>query len=101
ELAVLDPALTACCPRQVTADSGIVALTHAMESYAAIDLDQLDAQDGAPVAYEGRHPLGECLAEKAIALIGEHLVTAVQDGNNQAARDGMALGATIAGLSFS
>src|SRR5947208_5127114 len=100
-LAVVDPALTDCCPRQVTADSGIDALTHAIESYTAIDFDQLDAPDGAPVAYEGRHPLGECLAEKAIALIGEHLVTAVQDGNKQAARDGMALGATIAGLSFS
>src|SRR5947199_7272011 len=100
-LAVVDPALTDCCPRQVTADSGIDALTHAIESYTAMDFDQLDAPDGTPVAYEGRHPLGECLAEKAIALIGEHLVTAVKDGQNQAARDGMALGATIAGLSFS
>jgi alcohol dehydrogenase class IV len=100
-LAVVDPALTDCCPRQVTADSGIDALTHAIESYTAIDFDQLDAPDGAPVAYEGRHPLGNCLAEKAISLIGEHLVTAVQDGTKQAARDGMALGATTAGLSFS
>ncbi len=100
-LAVVDPALTDCCPRQVTADSGIDALTHAIESYTAMDFDQLDAPDGTPVAYEGRHPLGECLAEKAISLIGEHLVTAVQDGTNQAARDAMALGATIAGLSFS
>ena len=100
-LAVVDPALTDCCPPQITADSGIDALTHAIESYTAMDFDQLDAPDGTPVAYEGRHPLGECLAEKAIALIGEHLVTAVKDGQNQAARDGMALGATIAGLSFS
>jgi alcohol dehydrogenase len=100
-LAVVDPALTDCCPRQVTADSGIDALTHAIESYTAIDFDRLEVPDGTPVAYEGRHPLGECLAEKAIALIGEHLVNAVQDGKNQAARDGMALGATIAGLSFS
>ena len=53
------------------------------------------------MAYEGRHPLGECLAEKAIELIGQHLVAAVQDGGNQAARDGMALAATIAGLAFS
>ncbi len=100
-LAVVDPALTDGCPRQVTADSGIDALTHAIESYTAKDFDQLDVPDGEPVAYEGRHPLGECLAEKAISLIGEHLISAVQDGTNQAARDGMALGATIAGLSFS
>jgi len=100
-LAVVDPALTDCCPRQVTADSGIDALTHAIESYTARDFDRLDVPDGEPVAYEGCHPLGACLAEKAIALIGEHLVAAAQDGKNQAARDGMALGATIAGLSFS
>jgi alcohol dehydrogenase len=100
-LAVVDPALTDGCPRQITADSGIDALTHAIEAYTAIDFDQLDGPDGAPVAYEGRYPLGECLAEKAIMLVGRHLVAAVQDGSNRAARDGMALAATIAGLAFS
>jgi len=100
-LAVVDPALTDGCPKQVTADSGIDALTHAIEAYTAIDFEQYDAPDGEPVAYSGRQPLGECLAEKAIALIGQHLVTAVNEGSNQAARDGMALAATTAGLSFS
>jgi alcohol dehydrogenase len=100
-LAVVDPALTDGCPQQVTADSGIDALTHAVEAYTATDFDQLDAPAGAPVAYEGRYPLGECLAEKAIALIGQHLVAAVHDGANRPARDGMALAATIAGLAFS
>ncbi len=101
-LAVVDPALTDGCPRQVTADSGIDALTHAIEAYTAIDYDQLAvATPHEPVAYEGRHPLGMCLAEKAIELIGQHLVAAVQDGTNQAARDGMALAATTAGLAFS
>jgi alcohol dehydrogenase class IV len=100
-LALVDPALTDGCPRQVTADSGIDALTHAIEAYTATDYQDLEAGAHEPVAYEGRHPLGMCLAEKAIALIGEHLVTAVQDGANQTARDGMALGAMIAGLAFS
>ena len=100
-LAVVDPALTDNCPKQVTADSGIDALTHAIEAYTAIDFDRLDAPPNAPVAYEGRFPLGECLAEKAISLIGQHLVTAVNEGGNRSARDGMALAATIAGLAFS
>ncbi len=100
-LAMVDPALTDGCPRQVTADSGIDALTHAIEAYTAVDFDKLDEPDGAPVAYEGRHPLGDCLAEKAIGLIGQHLVAAVENGSNQAARDGMALAATLAGLAFS
>jgi alcohol dehydrogenase class IV len=89
------------CPRRVTADSGIDALTHAIEAYTAVDFDKLNEPEGAPVAYEGRHPLGDCLAEKAISLIGQHLVAAVEDGSNKAARDGMALAATLAGLAFS
>ncbi|MDX1944514.1 MAG: iron-containing alcohol dehydrogenase [Pirellulaceae bacterium] len=100
-LAVVDPALTDGCPRQVTADSGIDALTHAIEAYTAIDYNQLAAAPGEPVAYEGRFPLGMALAEQAIELVGKHLVVAVQDGTNQAARDGMALAATTAGLAFS
>jgi alcohol dehydrogenase class IV len=100
-LALVDPALTDGCPKQVTADSGIDALTHAIEAYTAIDYYELDAPDGAPVAYEGRYPLGECLAEKAIQLIGQYLVAAVVDGTNKSARDGMALAATLAGLAFS
>jgi alcohol dehydrogenase class IV len=100
-LAVVDPALTDGCPKQVTADSGIDALTHAIEGYTAVDFDNYDAPDGEPVAYGGRHPLGECLAEKSISLIGQHLVEAVTSGANQTARDGMALAATTAGLAFS
>lgn len=100
-LAVVDPALTDRCPQQVTADSGIDALTHAIEAYTATDFEVLDVPAGQPAAYEGRYPLGEVLAEKAISLIGQHLVAVVQDGSNQAARDGMSLAATLAGLAFS
>jgi alcohol dehydrogenase class IV len=100
-IALVDPDLTFTCPPQVTADSGIDALTHAIEAYTAVDFSQLAAKDGEPVAYEGRTPLGACLAETAIELIGEHLVTAVQDGTNRPAREGMALAATLAGLAFS
>ena len=100
-LAVVDPALTDGCPRKVTADSGIDALTHAIEGYTAIDFDKYDAPDGEPVAYGGRHPLGQTLAEKAIELIGKHLVAAVKNGSDSAARDGMSLAATTAGLAFS
>jgi alcohol dehydrogenase class IV len=101
QLAVVDPELTLTCPKQVTADSGIDALTHAIEAYTAVDYDRLEVPAGESSAYEGRHPLGDCLAEKAIELIGQHLVPAVQQPNNRAAREGMALAATIAGIAFS
>ena len=100
-LAVVDPELTYSCPRQVTADSGIDALTHAIEAYTATDYDKLDVPAGEASAYEGRYPLGDCIAEKAIELIGRHLVTAVREPNHREARDNMALAATLAGLAFS
>src|SRR5207302_6240823 len=51
--------------------------------------------------YQGSHPFGDMLAEKAIALIGTYLRRAVADGQDLEAREGMALAATLAGLAFS
>ena len=100
-LALVDPVLTYSCPQQVAADSGIDALTHAIEGYTATDYRELNVPAGEAAAYDGSHPLGDILAEKAISLIGEKLVAAVQDPENHAARDAMALAATLAGLAFS
>lgn len=100
-VAVVDPLMTRSCPPRVTADSGIDALTHAIEAYTAVDNAEFPLGPGERSIYQGRHPLGDCLAEKAISLIGTHLRRAVQDGNDLAAREGMALAATLAGLAFS
>jgi len=100
-IAIVDPGLTMTCPRSVTADSGIDALTHAIEAYTAIDYQQLDPALGDFKAYEGKFPLADCLAERAIELIGRHLECAVNEPGNRAAREGMALAATLAGLAFS
>lgn len=100
-LAVVDPLLTVSCPAKVTADSGIDALTHAIEAYTAVDNETFPLPDGERTVYQGRHPLGDCLAEQAIGLIGRHLVRAVREPSNLDAREGMALAATVAGMAFS
>ena len=100
-VAIVDPELTYSCPKQVAADSGIDALTHAIEGYTATDYRELDVPAGSAAAYDGSHPLGDVLAEKAISLIGRHLVAAVNEAGNREARDAMALAATMAGLAFS
>jgi alcohol dehydrogenase class IV len=100
-LAVVDPQLTMSCPAKVTADSGIDALTHAIEAYTAVDNATFPLPPGEKTVYQGRHPLADCLAEKAIELVGQHLVSAVREGSNPAAREGMSLAATLAGLAFS
>jgi alcohol dehydrogenase class IV len=100
-VALVDPVLTLSCPPKVTADSGIDALTHAIEAYTAVDNETFPLPPGERTVYQGRHPLGDVLAEKAIALIGTHLRRAVAHGDDLTAREGMALGATLAGMAFS
>lgn len=101
DLALVDPVLTYSCPAQVAADSGIDALTHAIEAYTAVDYDKMEIPAGESSSYTGRQPLGDCLAEKAISLTGQHLVNAVTDPENHQARDAMSLAATLAGMAFS
>lgn len=100
-LALVDPELTLTCPPRATADSGIDALTHAIEGMTATHYNELDVPADEPFPYDGKQPIADCMAEKAIELIGRHLVTAVREPGNLAAREGMALAATLAGLAFS
>ncbi|MEZ6064650.1 MAG: iron-containing alcohol dehydrogenase [Planctomycetaceae bacterium] len=101
DLAVVDPELTLTCPPQVTADSGIDALTHAIEACLATRSTDLAIPPGELFAYEGQHPIGDIFAERAIRLVGEHLVRAVEAPDDITARTGMALAATLAGIAFS
>lgn len=100
-IALVDPELTLTCPKGATADSGIDALTHAVESYLATDYTEIEAPPGEIAGYEGRHLIGDCFAERTIELVGKHLITAVNEPDNLKAREGMALAATVAGMSFS
>lgn len=100
-VAVVDPRLTLTCPKKVTADSGIDALTHAIEAYTAVDNEEFPLPPGEKTIYQGRHPMGDMLAEKAIVLVGENLERAVNEPQNLKAREAMSLGAMLAGLAFS
>src|SRR5262249_35610048 len=93
--AIVDPLLTLSCPPKVTAVSGIDALTHAIEAYTAVDNEDFPLPPGQKTIYQGRHPLGDLLAERAIQLIGANLRRAHAAGSDLAAREAMALGATL------
>ncbi len=83
-VALLDPELTLTLPPQITAQTGMDALTHAMEAYTS----------------NKANPLSDLVAEKAIALIGGSLKKAVQKGNDINARENMLLGSLLAGLAL-
>jgi alcohol dehydrogenase class IV len=83
--AFLDPRLTLGLPANVTAATGMDALTHAIESYTSL----LSS------------PLSEGLALHAIRLLAGSIRAAVANSNNLQAMADMLVGANVAGLAFS
>ena len=84
DVAIVDPLLTLSMPPKLTADTGVDALTHAVETYVS----------------RTSTPFGDILALEAIRLIGENLPIAYAKAENVEARYNMSLGATVAGLAF-
>ena len=82
ELALLDPELTLSLPPVPTAQTGLDALCHAIESYTSVNSS----------------PMSEMFSLEAISLIAENLRTCVHDGKNIVARERMLLGSLYAGI---
>jgi alcohol dehydrogenase class IV len=82
DMAIVDPSLVAELPPRLAADTGMDALTHAVEGYTCI--------------YHNEFCDGLCL--KAIQLIFDHLPQAYE--GDEEARGKMHVAATIAGLGF-
>lgn len=83
--ALVDYSLTLSLPQRVTADTGIDALTHAIEAYVSRKANLYsDAQ-----------------ALSAMALIAPNLRMVFADPSNERARESMMLGSTLAGIAFS
>jgi len=84
DVAIVDPLLTLSTPLAVTADAGIDALVHAVETYVSVNAT----------------PFSDALAIEAINLIAENLPVAYVRGDNVEARFNMSLAATLAGMAF-
>jgi alcohol dehydrogenase len=83
--AIVDPVLTASSPKNVTAATGIDALSHAIEAYIS----------------KKAHPMTDMYALSAMKLIVENIETAYHEGDNMTARANMSLGSLQAGIAFS
>jgi alcohol dehydrogenase class IV len=97
---VVDPELTLSCPARVTADAGIDALTHAIESYLTCDSHQFDRAGNPDPGYSGRNHLTKLMAGEAIRLCFAYLPTAYKNGTNLEARTGMAYSSLLASFSY-
>jgi alcohol dehydrogenase len=96
--AIVDPEFTLGAPRSVTAFAGIDALVHAVESFTAVQGDL--AWDTALPVFTGRNAFSDVLALHAVELLGTSLAVAVDDPGNRRAREEVALGSLLAGISF-
>ena len=83
--AIVDYELTYSVPARTTADTGVDSLTHALEAFVS----------------KRANPFSDALAVSAVTLIGQNIRTAYAEPRSAAAREGMMLGATQAGLAFS
>jgi hydroxyacid-oxoacid transhydrogenase len=100
-LAVVDPRLTMSQPAGVTAACGMDILCHALESWTARPYDSYDRKTpDKRVPYCGANPIGDMWSEKAMSLLATSFRTAVHHGDDEAAREQMALAATFAGMGF-
>ena len=82
DAAYVDPRLTWSVPAKVTADTGMDALTHCIEAYTN----------------KFAHPAVDIYALQGIRLIAANLERAVRDGQDQEAREALALGSLYGGL---
>ena len=85
DIAIVDPMLTLSMPASVTVDSGIDALTHALEAAVSIFAS----------------PYTDAFCVQAARLIFDALPRALEDPQDLGARTDMANAATLAGLAFS
>lgn len=100
KIAVVDAEYTFNCPKRVTGDAGIDALTHAIESYVTEDSFTFGRGTDPDPGYSGRHHLSKVFARESIALCGQYLEAVYTDGSNKEARQGMAYASYYAALSY-
>ena len=100
QIALIDPELTYTCPPSVTANAGIDAFTHAIESYLTLDSWLFDRAGSADPGYSGRSSLTMIFAREAITLCVRYLKRAYDDGSDIEARTGMCYASIYAALSY-
>ena len=83
DIAILDNSIPLTMPKSLTADTGMDALTHAIEAYVATL----------------HSPISDALALKAIQMIYENIISSVE--GNEEARGEMHMAQCMAGMAFS
>ncbi|MET1101261.1 MAG: iron-containing alcohol dehydrogenase [Pyrodictiaceae archaeon] len=81
---ILDIEFTKTMPRELTRNTAVDALSHAVEAYVAVM----------------SNPFTDSLAEKTVEIIFKHLPILLKDPGNEDSRRALHLAATMAGIAF-
>ena len=84
ERVILDPTLTVGLPAFLTAATGMDALSHSLEAFCA----------------PGFHPMADGIAVEGMRLVNSHLITAVNEPDNLAARMAMLCASSMGATAF-
>lgn len=84
DMVVLDPVFTRSAPPFITAETGMDALTHAIEAYVASDANAFS----------------DAYAVKAVSLIYQNLLATYKDGEQLAKREALQIASCMAGIAF-
>jgi alcohol dehydrogenase len=84
DLALLDPLLTLSLPPNITATTGMDALTHAIEAFTSLQAN----------------PMSDLVAREAIGLVGANLKRAFDKGDDLEARRNMLMASLLGGLAL-
>jgi hydroxyacid-oxoacid transhydrogenase len=101
-IGLVDPDNTTTLPQMVTACSGLDVLCHGLESYTAMPFSRREAPADPSLrpAYQGSNPVSDVWSTRAISMVSENIVRAVNDPDDDEARSEMLLAATMAGVGF-
>lgn len=84
KIAVIDPVLTVSMPPEITASTGVDALTHLLETFVS----------------KNSNPFIDILCREGMKRISDSLVQAFTDGNNLEARENMAMASMLGGMAL-
>ncbi len=84
DVAILDPDSVRTAPPRLVADSGMDAISHAIEAYVAV----------------GHNDFSDALAEKALRIADTYLLRSYRSNSDVPAREHQHTGATMAGIAF-
>jgi hydroxyacid-oxoacid transhydrogenase len=101
-LGIVDPNNTFTMPAMVTASTGWDVLCHALESLTALPFHSRPAADHPSLrpAYQGANPISDVWSARAIEMVCQNIVRAMESPLDAEARGQMALAASFAGIGF-